>query len=239
MTHLAASSPSANRLARALEIMSEIASTDSGYCALLHAADEWSLPDMEDEFRIYGERVVDKVAELFGIYTGYTCSVCIKVCNYSPDVPSVGTFSSRQGFGARPFVYTFWRDARSRLQRQAVDTTPELAVYPLETNTGLLEASQTGYWFHNDLQSLGNSYKSKNPNWSSYYNATCVVAIAPPTESGPINPNGFLCVDNVEGGFDNESCRPIMCILANFLQYSMWMTAEIAYKKGQDDDKSL
>jgi hypothetical protein len=227
----------AERLTVALKIMSEIAAADSGYCAVLHAADQLSLSDMEDEFRLYGEMVVDRIAALFTIYTGYESNVCIKICNFSPDIPSTSSFAAGSGRADRPFVYSFWRDSKSSDRRHKVDSDPQLGVYSISENTGLMKARQDGYWFCNDLSALGTSYISKNRDWTSYYNATSVAAIAPPCETGPVNPNGFLCVDNMGGGFDSQACYYIMSILANILHYSMWMTTQIAHKKGGDDDE--
>ncbi|MEA3066381.1 MAG: hypothetical protein QOJ27_2842 [Sphingomonadales bacterium] len=224
------------RLDQILKIISEVAATDSGYCAVLHSSDELTLPEMENEFRLYGEKAVDRIAEIFRIYTGHPSSACIKACNLTPDVPNAVSLAEHHRSGDPPFVYTFWRDSSSVFRRDAIDSDPNLAVYPLNGNTGLLRARQNGYWFCNHLQSLGEEYRSENAGWSRYYNATCVVCIAPPCEGRPINPLGFLCIDNMGGGFDDSTCRHIMNILGNLLHYSMWMTAEIAHRKGKDDD---
>lgn len=230
--------PSSARLVHSLKIMSEIASADSEYCAVLHSAEDMSISEMEAEFRLYGEKIVNSIADIFTKYTGDDSHVCIKVCSSSPEVPTVASFKSPRPDVELPYVYSFWRDANSLGRRDRIDSRKHLGVYSLKENSGLIEAGRNGYWFNNKLSELGSSYKNYNKEWRKYYNATCITAIAPPSDFSSVHPNGFLCVDNMNGGFDDEGCRYILSIIANFLHYSMWMTAEIAYEKGSDDDES-
>lgn len=223
----------ADRLAHALEIIDTIAATDLAYCSVLHDPDQFTLPDLEDEFRLYGERVVDMIAALFTIYTGDDCAVCIKILNLTEDVPNTADLAAKRRKGELPFVYTFWRDAGSRHRRDRTDVRPELAVYRHDRNTGLKRARQTGYWHCNDLSALGIEYSNVNDGWPEDYNATAILCIAPPCEGKPANPFGFLCIDNMRGGFDDGSCRHVLSIVANLLYYSIWLTTAISEKRGE------
>ena len=225
------------RLVQALKVIDEIIAIDSIYCTLFHDDAKLQEIDLDTEFRLYLPKVVELIVDLFTEYTGDQCAVCIKALSLTPDIPNVTDANQAAPGADLPFVYTFWRDYRSHAARAELDRDPRLRIYRHRRNTGLTNARKNGYWHCNDLAALGPTYKRSNPIWSRFYNATAIVNLAYRSEGQSIHPLGFLCVDNMRGGFDDEACRYILEILANILHFSVRTTLSLSLKMGNQNDQ--
>jgi hypothetical protein len=67
------------------------------------------------------------------------------------------------------------------------------------------------FYFENDLASCA-TYLNANPDWRKYYNACLVVAIRQPLAgvSDHRKIMGFLCVDNMHGGFNAANAKALV-----------------------------
>lgn len=131
----------------------------------------------------------------------------------SPSVSQVPVRYARAGrSGPAPLsVYTLARDPGSRRKRSFVDSDPKLRVYRWEGNAAFAHVMQSksarGYFVSNDLNGMGGKYWNDNDRWREFYNAAAVAALKCPSSDEATDVLGFLCVDNMGGGFDDTFRR--------------------------------
>ncbi len=168
------------------------------------------------EFYLNGETSVDVVSgttaylndlivrtkAIFELQTNDECSVCIKL---------IGETAPLSDFSDATITRVF-RDPSSQAQRMKYDQYEQR----IRNNTSLryiFKDGQVGYfYFNNDLfhSSINGTYTNDSPNWYRRYNATAVCAIKDPDRENPDDIIGFLCVDNMRGGFSPDiSCNTL------------------------------
>lgn len=142
------------------------------------------------------EDALDRIKAYFDKQTGDSCAVCIKLLH------------------SKTLIATGWRDSLSTLKRSQVDKT--LPVYCFKDNSGFVDAVSAGCFISNNLQA--ETYHNANTDFAKHYNACIAVQISLPTTYMPISRNslkGFLCVDNMMGGFD-EAQAEALCHIGTY-----------------------
>lgn len=179
----------------------------------------------EIAFQKYFIFLLDNIKEIFDILTSDQCSVAIKllVPDDNPELTS---------------VKTHYRDSISFRERRSVDGKMKSYHYFENTafKTIIREDYPNTFYYCNDLANE-KGYVNKNSDWNKFYNACLVVPISMPTtkeENKVII--GFICVDNMKGGFDEAIAKNILASIAdlNFLVYKVFQ--EYKQKKQEDYD---
>lgn len=197
------------------------------------------------DHRELGHRVCDflnklltHTKEIFDVHTGYVCSVCIKIFlrhdAYSQKRPATGT-------PPHEVVRTLIRDGASSIERKSAADQDNIE-YPYYKNTAFSDIMHhpdaDNFWFSNDLDELGERYQNGHFGWRKYYNATAVIGIRAPTDGRSDYIIGFLCVDNLNGGFDSKHTKYILGYMANTLYYvlsSLFFVAKDGKVSGEKD----
>jgi len=141
--------------------------------------------------------------EVFDLITHDSCSVCIKLLvknEYD--------------------VKTYLRDPVSLRSRSDIDT--EVETYPYYRNTAfdcILGHEKKNFFLSNDLLELEKQgrYRNYNQKWKDSYNACLVVPIRAVAKIEYNKNIGFLCVDNMKGGFDEIIAFNILAGFADLL----------------------
>ncbi|MGP8051701.1 MAG: hypothetical protein ACLPYB_13980, partial [Desulfobaccales bacterium] len=141
---------------------------------------------------------VNNVKQLFDTLTRGRCSVCLKLITTDPKNDTGG------------LVRTFMRDSISYRERSNTDMRiPEFHVHENTAFKRILDNEcPDSYYICNNLKEE-RGYINLNQDWQKYYNACLVVPIrilkskmnGTKTQHIVI---GFLCVDNLHGGFDDR-----------------------------------
>lgn len=161
-------------------------------------------------FQKYLVFLMDNIKEIFDVLTDDQCSVCIKII-VPGEYPELTT------------VKTHYRDSISFRERKLIDSS--MQSFPYYENTAFKQIIQDPYknpcFICNDLKKES-GYLNMNKNWYKYYNASMVVPISltlSKEEERMIL--GFICIDNMKGGFEEKIGRNIISAIAdlNFLVY--------------------
>lgn len=153
------------------------------------------------------------VKQIFDLITRDTCSLCIKILQKNTQNPTEYKYD----------VKTYLRDPSSRRSRSEIDNEPEF--YPYYKNTAfdsILGHDKKNFFLSNNLQELEKEgkYKNFNPNWKNFYNACLVIPIRAVNTEKHSNYNrniGFLCIDNMKGGFDEKIGFNLLAAFADLL----------------------
>lgn len=135
------------------------------------------------------------IKEAFDILTHDECAACIKIITDNNEVK------------------TLIRDPVSYRVRHEADI--RLPSFPLHGNTAfadIINPYKPSIFISNDL-GLEPSYINNNSTWKKFYNACIVVPIRVMNSGGPppeYRVIGFLCVDNLKGGFDPDLCGNVL-----------------------------
>lgn len=183
-------------------------------------------------------KLLTHTKEIFDVHTGHVCSVCIKIFSkhdaYSPH-------RANKEAPSQHVVRTLLRDSASSTERKAA-ADQDMVKYPYFENTAFSEimhpSGVSNFWFSNDLAALRESYKNGHSSWRTYYNATAVIGIRAPTGGGSDYTIGFLCVDNLNGGFDDQQTKYILGTMANTLYYvlsSLYLVQSDGIRPGETD----
>lgn len=148
---------------------------------------------MENAIKRGLETSCSQLAEIFEVYTSNESHVCLK------------EFDGQQ-------VYLVARD-KPPVQYVRYEGKP--SSYPVVENTALHAVGilNKEYFVSNNL-GTEEKYDNSNNDWKKFYNATAVIGY--PINRVQQNTVGFLCVDNLEGGFDEESTIVILTTFARF-----------------------
>ncbi len=148
--------------------------------------------------------MITNIKEVFDTLTGDDCSVCIKLLETD----------NRVG--------TLMRDTVS--ERERSDAARHIKKYHYQDNTAfdqiLDKRHPLTYFYCNDLQNLGSSYKNGSKFWEKHYNA-CLVApirfVLSSDDNGYEDARviGFICVDNFKGGFNGNVTRDTLASYAD------------------------
>lgn len=201
------------------------------FCLTLRKFDSTSNKELlKKDLLIYMDRMLDCTANLFSTYTGHPCSACIKLLTKEKD--RIVSPAPQKGVEEPPAWYamTLRRDSASQAVRGYIDNTPKCSVYPCDLNAAfhsiLRDTSGREFFIENDLRALRakREYWNANPHWSTKYIATAVVPIKRPDRTPKEQCLGFLCVDNMGGGFDKNRCGYIL----EGISYDLYYTLRIA-----------
>lgn len=166
-----------------------------------------SLAKREESFRKYLLYFLINIKEIFDLITSDTCNVCIKMI-----------LESEKNYDYN--VKTYLRDSISYRNRRDIDN--DIESYPYYKNTAfdcILGHEHHNFFLSNNLLELEQQgkYRNFNPKWKSNYNACLVVPIRA-TDRVDYNKNiGFLCVDNMKGGFDEKIAFNILAAFADLV----------------------
>lgn len=188
--------------------------------------------DLRRDVNDYIHFLLNQAKEVFDNYTKDESAVCVKLFtehkNFDGEIPSD---SGQQG---RPQqVFTIDRDFISKGKREYVDKEQRTKEYLYTDNTAFLEimtrASNLNYFYNNDLAELRRQgfYDNTRLRWDKDYNATAVHAIKDPELSPTEGVIGFICADNMKGGFDDKICKHILGLLADTLYYVFSTTSVV------------
>lgn len=215
----------------AIESVSKVRTGLSTHIAALYMGINQDRNESISKSHNFIAHLLNSSKNIFDIYTGDKCAVCIKL--FSQNHPSHAnkghlTRSEKQ-------VETLARDSTSRTSR--CTHVDDKKTYSYKANTAFQKIIDQmdiqNYWFCNDLRSQ-NDYFNGNPLWNKYYNATAVIAIADPDDVGPERIIGFLCVDNMNGGFEKDVTKLTLSIMANTLYYVLTAMYLIASGRGNE-----
>lgn len=229
------------RLEVATKRLNEILASDYDHCIYLSdvvleelrrlppQARQVNFHKIRRNFNKYVEEVLSQAVSLFTIYTGDQCAVSIKMLTTEKHLQ--GNAKQALGSEGAKYVWTYARDSQSRVRRAVVDRDPSLATYEWHGHSAFAEVmhskSQHGYFCSNDLDAMGARYWNANSRRAEFYNATIVCALKNPASEDVVEAMGFLCVDNMRGGFDAGSCRQILEAIASILYYTFRITEEV------------
>tara|TARA_R110002051_G_scaffold154470_2_gene226620 strand:+ start:1576 stop:2565 length:990 start_codon:yes stop_codon:yes gene_type:complete len=210
---------------------------DYKYCTYLaeyaHRTDE-GIGAVRHQFERYLDDLLRLTAEIFHQYTGQACAACIKQLAESAD--GVGELEIAATLSADfEYVYTLHRDPGSRALRREVDKHGKLHKYAYRDNTAFAAIMKSSdeyesFFAMEDLVSMRRlgRYENIRPGWDKFYDAVAVAALSEPGSPDCVPRTiGFLCVDNIGGGFDDPSCRPLLECIASIAYYSIQGTNSV------------
>lgn len=153
-----------------------------------------------DKLKTFITNTLNDIKNVFDKITGDNCSICIKLI-YDPEQDL-----------AKAKIKTLYRDSTSFRIRKKYDLDSEhrTRIYPATDNTAfksILDPNESSVIYFSDnleLQHSFRSYNNSNQYWNDFYNAVAVIPISyiPNRKKPKIRSIlGFLCVDNMEGGF--------------------------------------
>jgi hypothetical protein len=174
------------------------------------------------------------VEETQYVFTGMTnskCAVAIKIVKDSNS------------------VYTLARDRISIAVRDQHNA--DVPSHPIDGNTDFSDIFYFGKksFFSNDLTRLHGrgQYSNTSKKWRDHYNATCVVPIhyvPPDSDSGDII--GFLCVDTLDGKFEETLAVSYLSAVATVLSYAIGVMQDLEKSAASsaaagdvDDDEAM
>lgn len=173
--------------------------------------------------------ILDNVRVLFTGYTKDTCAVCIKL--------------KLEDTKGESWVRSYVRDSHSAEARKDIDRNKSTTYqYRISANTAFIEIfrapeGRTGFLSNNLYRLyLAKKYRNSNTRWRDFYNACMVVAIAPGEPPTVQNSIGFLCVDNIRGGFDRSVAMPILLQFSAII-YTALSPYDLPKKKGRPTER--
>lgn len=226
------------RAVRGIENISRERTGITDYFVSIYRGEYFDHSDLQHRACDFLNKLLNHTKEIFDVHTGHACAVCIKIFSRHDALRPRGTDSRTP---SHQVVRTLLRDSVSSTERKA-GAGQDRGEYPYYVNTAFFEIMQNlgagNFWFSNDLASLGNRYQNGHQNWKDYYNATAVIGIKAPTEGDSDYLIGFLCVDNLCGGFDNEHAKYILGTMASTLYYvlsSLYFVRGDTTRSGEKD----
>lgn len=215
-----------------------IAKEQYEYCSLVYRDSSLSETQIVAHFITHLDRVLANVAKIFGLYTGFPSAACVKIfvdAAAGSDLPTVQSLTERP----KQYVRTLRRDVQSHSERKGADSTPEGSSYRYQKNSAFHHIVDNincpDYYVQNDLDSLGAEYENSNLQRRSHYNAVLVVPIKPPNKPAHEICAGFLCVDNLKGGFNTDECVYMLEEVATMIYLAMELTVFHLSRKEKDD----
>lgn len=231
------------RFVRVLTQLNELLEIDYHYCTYLSGPGRQANAGfIKKEFERYLDDLLSHTATIFRYYTGSDCSASIKQLHISAEVDP--TIECAPCNGDRfEYIYTLHRDPVSKVARRKADRKgTALYIYPYAHNTAFKEMLGSpdnfkSFFTMDELDSRGTDYENSNPEWRKYYNAVAVAALSEPGGDGPIpHTLGFLCVDNLSGGFDDQACRQLLECVASIAYYSIQGTNDVLNEERERTD---
>jgi hypothetical protein len=158
-----------------------------------------------------------RLAEIFGVATGYPCHASIK------------SFNSSTGM-----VTTRTRDALMHNHDRSMADDFRHS-YPMDANTAfssILTNPSVDFYVENHLRlvSFFGRYKNANPDWKKSYHATVVARITTSRSAATITSDtviGFVCVDSMKGTFQRRYSKAVLSVFVLFINDMMTKLGEI------------
>lgn len=162
--------------------------------------------NIEKSFSSFMLYSLDNIKTLFDILTGEECYTCIKLILIGDEEEQIKINNDDDGLG-NVYIKTYMRDSFSYRQRNIIDE--RIPTFKYHENTAfqrILEAKYPDSFFmSNNLKKDEISYRNYREDWSTSYNACLVVPIRIQIQTGGYSIIGFMCVDNMHGGFNNAN----------------------------------
>lgn len=156
------------------------------------------------EFEKYMLFLLSNITSTVNIITKDECSACIKIMKKNK-------------------VKTLYRDPNSCRERRKSDYTDDgnIFIYDVKDNYAfkiITDSNSKETFFCCDNLIDHERYENKNREWNRLYNATIVVPIqARNKEKNDINVLGFLCCDNMSGGFESKELKDYISSIGDLL----------------------
>lgn len=196
------------------------------------AAGEHDVKILRTDVNKYINFLLAQAKLIFDKYTGGDTAACVKIFTEHREFD--GAFGGK--ITTPQDVITLARDERCVHSRGKTDKEQTTQRYPYNANTAFSEVihnpAKENYFYSDDLKALASrdEYNNSNPMWRKYYNATAVHAIKDPEAPVSEGVVGFLCIDNLTGGFDDRFCKSILALLADTLYYVIRTTTILLQK---------
>lgn len=188
--------------------------------------------ERQESFKKFLMYIVTNIKEIYDNITNQNCAITIKILEFE----SCKDDSTDQNKKSKPyhkfFVSTIYRDCISfRHRKKYADDNGH---FELSSNTAfdiiMSPHNNISYYCSNDLQNE-HSYVNSNRHWKKLYNATLVVPIRTPNfdkgiYNGEYDVIGFITVDNLLGGFDDELSYNTLATIADNLYYVFILQAD-------------
>ncbi len=225
------------RLRRRLDGIYAIDDVAREYCLFLFKLRESTIESIKDgkmsheQYEEYSNKAyaevdkffilsVTRIAALFEQITGNKCHVSVKLFD---------TESKK--------IRTRARDDSALTNRAEIDKN--LGWYEYSNNTAflqILDDENAKFFLSNNLRFLSvfKKYKNSNPDWKALYTACMVVPITGKTHGAQINHEsvlGFLCVDNLGGGFDKKVGLQLLYSFARMYEFVFIAAAALKLEK--------
>lgn len=186
-----------------------------------------------ESFHRFMIKLLDNLVAYFNFITQDDCAACIKVLN------------------EKKKVKTFFRDSLNYRFRSRSDLKQDDSpfIYSVSDNTAFYVISNDGFkdttFFCDDLVKMkeDGKYNNANPQWETLYRACAVVPIRRKLKENRSNMSkllGFICVDNLKGGFEREEFRDFLSSFGD-LVYNLFekydQIAAAAVKKGVENER--
>ena len=147
--------------------------------------------------------LLDNIKTTYDILSEDECSVCIKMILVGKNEKNIEVKGDNNLRDV--YIKTYMRDSFSYRQRNFIDE--RVPTFPYHENTAfqviLEERYPDSFFLSNDLGEFEKGYRNYRNDWSEFYNSCMVVPIRIQIRNGGYIVIGFICIDNVEGGFDS------------------------------------
>lgn len=183
-----------------------------------------------ENFESFIKSMLLNISDFFKSFTQDRCSACIKIV--------------KQGK-----VKTFFRDPLCNRDRKRSDYNQDgtPTIYKVTDNYAFKiitdKTSKSRTFFCDKLEEF-KGYLNVNPDWSKLYKACGVVPISKRIkkqwQKNEWNVIGFLCVDNIRGGFETKEAEDFLCAFGDLLYAFLLRYNElisIALEKGMSNEK--
>lgn len=197
--------------------------------------------EIEIDFGRYTDLVVSNIKDLFDVLTGDQTSVSIKVFDTFEENDASDSLEDEDiipddNILDIMYALTFTRDNVSKRVRETTDRI--LPVYKIVGNTAFKEiftSNSKSYYYCNDLKN-NKDYENLNSYWSKYYNACLVSALAIAEDVGSEYNMivGAICIDNMNGGFDDDLTHNFLATISDTFSaclYQYWNIADTVEKQ--------
>jgi uncharacterized HAD superfamily protein len=158
--------------------------------------------------------ILNSTCEIMKHITGHHCAACVKLLFWR---------DNKSGDVQNAMLKTMLRDKSSENRRGKREH-----VYGINDNTAnqiVILSNGVKHFISNDLKNERN-YHTTSVDYQNYYNAAVVVGIPRlQSESNIVKIHGLLCVDNMEGDFDELVCP-------KYLEEIAWRLSVLLYRNG-------
>lgn len=180
-----------------------------------------------NEFERYILSLLTSISSTLNVISSDECASCIKIINDNK-------------------VKTLYRDPASYRQRRNSDYTQngKVFIYDISSNYAfnlIADDNSKETFFACDDLGKYSEYYNRNPEWKKLYNATIVVPIQANLSGDKrikkMHLLGFLCCDNMRGGFENKEVKDFLSATGDLL-YNLFILYDRFYLLSNDKELS-